>query len=108
MQPPFPPPPPHTPRAPPNLTPPHTHAPARFHEEMLDCCHTLERVREEGITLTQAACLARCNGARVEEHPYASVTLAKVRALVAEACASAVDHIIVSYTRKQFDQTGGW
>lgn len=25
----------------------------RFHEEMLDCCHPLPKVREEGITLTQ-------------------------------------------------------
>lgn len=24
-----------------------------FHEEMLDCCHPLSKVREEGITLEQ-------------------------------------------------------
>ncbi len=34
-----------------------------FHEQMLDCCIPLETVQREGITLTQAACLAKCNGA---------------------------------------------
>ncbi|PRW61025.1 Glutathione gamma-glutamylcysteinyltransferase 1 [Chlorella sorokiniana] len=77
-----------------------------FHEEMLDCCHPLPKVREEGITLTQAACLARCNGARVELYPYGSVGLAEFRAMVAEACHSAEEHIIVSYSRKEFLQTG--
>ena len=80
---------------------------------MLDCCQPLERVRDEGITLTQAACLARCNGARVEEHWHGVVALHQFRAMVVEACASAEAHIIVSYTRKQFGQTGartavGW
>ena len=53
---------------------------------MLDCCHPLPKVREEGITLTQAACLARCNGARVELYPYGSVGLEEFRGMVAEAC----------------------
>ena len=56
----------------------------------------------------QAACLARCNGARVELYPYGSVGLAEFRAMVAEACRSAEEHIIVSYSRKEFLQTGGW
>ena len=34
-----------------------------FHEQMLDCCIPLETVQREGITLIQAACLAKCNGA---------------------------------------------
>lgn len=141
---------------------------------MLDCCHPLPKVREEGITLTQAswsltvfvstpgsrsqgckllapwengpsrhkttrlwhqpaghgrcrshtfhtnpapafpprpapqaACLARCNGARVELYPYGSVTVEEFRAMVADACATAEQHIIVSYSRKEFSQTGG-
>lgn len=56
----------------------------------------------------QAACLARCNGARVELYPYGSVGLAEFRAMVAEACRSAEEHIIVSYSRKEFLQTGGF
>lgn len=31
-----------------------------FHEEMLDCCHPLSKVREEGITLEQVRCAALC------------------------------------------------
>ena len=55
----------------------------------------------------QAACLARCNGARVELYPFGSVGVAQFRAMVAEACRTAEEHIIVSYSRKEFLQTGG-
>ncbi len=34
-----------------------------FHEAMLDCCHPLTKVAEEGVTLQQVQCLALCNGA---------------------------------------------
>lgn len=54
----------------------------------------------------QAACLARCNGARVELYPYGSVTVAEFRAMVADACSTAEQHIVVSYSRKEFLQTG--
>ena len=38
--------------------------PWRFYSEaLLDCCIPLERVKEEGVSLPQVACLARCNGA---------------------------------------------
>jgi glutathione gamma-glutamylcysteinyltransferase len=33
-----------------------------FSEELLDCCTPLERVRAQGVTLDELACLARCNG----------------------------------------------
>jgi glutathione gamma-glutamylcysteinyltransferase len=36
-----------------------------FHEKLLDCCLPLDTVASEGVVLTQAACLAKCNGARV-------------------------------------------
>ncbi len=45
------------------------HLPRRFHEEMLDCCHPLSKVREEGITLTQVCVVGGGGGdfARVAE-----------------------------------------
>lgn len=46
---------------------------------MLDCCRPLEDVKRDGITLPQAACLARCNGARVELHRHGSFTLEEFR-----------------------------
>ena len=54
----------------------------------------------------QAACLARCNGARVESYPYGSVSLEEFRGMVAGACASGESHVIVSYSRQGLGQTG--
>ena len=36
-----------------------------FSEELLDCCKSLDEVRRAGITLDEAACLARCSNAEV-------------------------------------------
>lgn len=77
-----------------------------FHEEMLDCCHPLSRVRREGVTLPQAACLARCNGAAVEVYPAGCVSLGTFRDMVRDACSSDTERIIVAYSRKDFLQTG--
>lgn len=46
---------------------------------MLDCCRPLEDVKREGITLAQAACLSRCNGARVDLHRHGTFTLEELR-----------------------------
>ncbi len=56
--------------------------------------------------LQQAACLARCNGAMAELVRYDSLSEEKFRATVQEICASDQQHVIVSYSRKQFLQTG--
>jgi glutathione gamma-glutamylcysteinyltransferase len=77
-----------------------------FHEQMLDCCIPLERVRKEGITLSQAACLARCNGATTDIFEYGSVSMGEFRDMVKEACSDASYHLIVSYSRRHFLQTG--
>lgn len=78
-----------------------------FSEELLDCCSPLERVRRQGITLDELACLARCNGAaaevsRADEHDFSDL-----RAAISAAAASAVDPaLIVSYDRSALGQTG--
>jgi hypothetical protein len=36
-----------------------------FDEEMLNCCESLENIKEKGITLAKLGCLAHCNGANV-------------------------------------------
>ncbi|KAA6429894.1 MAG: phytochelatin synthase, partial [Trebouxia sp. A1-2] len=78
-----------------------------FHEQMLDCCQPLSTVIETGINLDQqAACLARCNGAMAELVRYDSLSEEKFRATIQEICASDQQHVIVSYSRKQFLQTG--
>ena len=59
------------------------------------------------ITISlQAACLARCNGARVAVAEAGSFSLEDFRAAVAAAVRSERDHIIVAYSRKAFLQTG--
>lgn len=37
-----------------------------FTEDLLDCCVPLRRVQKDGVSLDEAACLARCNGAFCE------------------------------------------
>ncbi|KAL0041162.1 hypothetical protein WJX77_007260 [Trebouxia sp. C0004] len=77
-----------------------------FHEQMLDCCQPLSTVIETGINLDQAACLARCNGAMAELVRCDSLSEEDFRATVQEICVSDQQHVIVSYSRKQFLQTG--
>eukprot|EP00890_Picochlorum_soloecismus_P002945 jgi/Picsp_1/3651/NSC_06488-R1_phytochelatin synthase len=77
-----------------------------FHEKMLDCCIPLDMVQREGITLDQAACLARCNGARVDLYSYGAVSEEAFRNMIREACSTKSFHLIVSYSRRHFLQTG--
>lgn len=80
-----------------------------FSEGMLDCCTSLEKVARDGITLEEAACLARCNGASVGVYRYGSVTLDEFRTMIKNACggnSSQPEHIVVSYSRQAFQQTG--
>lgn len=78
-----------------------------FSEELLDCCSPLERVRAQGITLDEFACLARCNGASADVYRPDARGLADFRAAVDAAARSAVEPaLIVSYDRGSLGQTG--
>ena len=61
---------------------------------------------QEGITLQQAACLAQCNASKVELNLSGTFTYEDFRTAVLEATASDTEHLIVSYSRKAFMQTG--
>jgi hypothetical protein len=50
--------------------------------------------------------LAKCNGANVALHRSGSFSLEEFRAAVQEVCSSGEEHVVVSYTRKAFSQTG--
>eukprot|EP00929_Paragymnodinium_shiwhaense_P062127 TRINITY_DN31012_c0_g1_i1.p1 TRINITY_DN31012_c0_g1~~TRINITY_DN31012_c0_g1_i1.p1 ORF type:complete len:482 (+),score=76.72 TRINITY_DN31012_c0_g1_i1:137-1447(+) len=80
-----------------------------FHEEMLDCCEDLNRVKEHGITFDQFCCLARCNGAAVEPHrpdePSESLELFRERLINAVSDPEG-PVFVVAYSRKVFEQTG--
>lgn len=77
-----------------------------FDESMLDCCEPLERVKAEGITFGKVACLAHCAGAKVEAFHTTQSTIDDFRGHVKKCAASEECHLIASYHRKPFKQTG--
>lgn len=82
-----------------------------YDESMLDCCSPLEVVRARGITMTELACLARCNGltaTTVHATPtQPDSSRDALRAAVAE-CASQPPGkvLVVSFDRGTLGQTG--
>jgi glutathione gamma-glutamylcysteinyltransferase len=78
-----------------------------FSEELLDCCKPLDEVRRSGITLDDAACLARCSGAAVSVHRAGPVNASAFRAdLRAAATAADGPVLIVNYSRSAVGQSG--
>ncbi|XP_057480659.1 glutathione gamma-glutamylcysteinyltransferase 1-like isoform X2 [Actinidia eriantha] len=77
-----------------------------FDESMLDCCEPLEKVKAKGISFGKLVCLAHCSGARVEAFRTNQSTIDDFRKYVM-ACSSSDDcHVISSYHRQSFKQTG--
>ncbi|CAA6673266.1 unnamed protein product [Spirodela intermedia] len=77
-----------------------------FDESMLDCCEPLDKVKEKGITFGKVACLANCAGAKVETFRTNQSSVDDFRQKLI-SCASSEDcHLIASYHRKPFMQTG--
>ena len=78
-----------------------------FSEELLDCCKSLEEVRRSGITLDEAACLARCSGASATVHSGSEADSGAFRKdLLAATTASDGPVLIVNYSRSAVGQTG--
>lgn len=78
-----------------------------FSEELLDCCKALDEIRRSGITLDDAACLARCNGAAAIVRRAGRAAAAVFRNdLLAATTASDGPVLIVNYSRRVVGQTG--
>ncbi|KAK7245345.1 hypothetical protein RIF29_40185 [Crotalaria pallida] len=77
-----------------------------FDDSMLDCCEPLDKIKEKGITFGKVACLARCNGAKVDAFRSDESTVDEFRKRVISCCSSEDCHVIVSYHRGAFNQTG--
>ncbi|XP_039128728.1 glutathione gamma-glutamylcysteinyltransferase 1-like isoform X1 [Dioscorea cayenensis subsp. rotundata] len=77
-----------------------------FDESMLDCCEPLERVKAEGITFGKVACLAHCAGAKVEAFHTTQSNIDDFRSHIKKCATSEDCHLIASYHRKPFKQTG--
>ncbi|XP_024966308.1 glutathione gamma-glutamylcysteinyltransferase 1-like isoform X2 [Cynara cardunculus var. scolymus] len=77
-----------------------------FDESMLDCCEPLEKVKAEGISFGKVVCLAHCAGAKVEAFRTNQSSIDEFRKHVI-ACSTSDDrHVISSYNRATFKQTG--
>ncbi|CAA0815218.1 Glutathione gamma-glutamylcysteinyltransferase 1 [Striga hermonthica] len=77
-----------------------------FDENMLDCCEPLEKVKDKGISFGKVVCLAHCAGANVEAFRTNQSTIDDFRKYIM-ACSSSDDcHVISSYHRGAFKQTG--
>eukprot|EP00241_Pyramimonas_parkeae_P016477 CAMPEP_0114327318 /NCGR_PEP_ID=MMETSP0059-20121206/30232_1 /TAXON_ID=36894 /ORGANISM="Pyramimonas parkeae, Strain CCMP726" /LENGTH=522 /DNA_ID=CAMNT_0001456427 /DNA_START=283 /DNA_END=1851 /DNA_ORIENTATION=- len=98
-----------------------------FDEKMLDCCESNAKVEQDGIEFHKLAAIAVCNGATVLAHralpaivpegfqppirqdipPLPSChSVHEFREDVKAACLGDGSHVIVSYSRKIFLQTG--
>ncbi|OMP11135.1 Phytochelatin synthase [Corchorus olitorius] len=77
-----------------------------FDDSMLDCCEPLEKIKTQGITFGKVACLAVCNGAQVETFRADQSCLEDFRKHVISCTSSDDCHLIVSYHRAAFKQTG--
>lgn len=78
-----------------------------FSEELLDCCKSLDEVRRSGITLDEAACLARCSNAAVTVQRAAQANVDAFRSdVLAATTASDGPVLIVNYSRSAVGQTG--
>ncbi|KAG8363707.1 hypothetical protein BUALT_Bualt19G0050400 [Buddleja alternifolia] len=77
-----------------------------FDESMLDCCEPLEKIREKGISFEKVVCLAHCAGANVNAFRTNQISIDEFRKYVV-ACSKSDDrHVISSYNRRAFKQTG--
>lgn len=61
---------------------------------------------QDGITLAQAACLASCNGVNVSMAHHGMFSFEEFRQVISSTTAADGEHVIVSYSRKLFQQTG--
>ncbi|WVZ72752.1 hypothetical protein U9M48_021163 [Paspalum notatum var. saurae] len=77
-----------------------------FDEFMLDCCEPLDKVKAQGITFGKVACLAHCSGADVQSFRANRVTIHDLRRHLLRCVSSQDCHLIASYHRQAFKQTG--
>uniref|UniRef100_A0A7N0UBE1 glutathione gamma-glutamylcysteinyltransferase n=1 Tax=Kalanchoe fedtschenkoi TaxID=63787 RepID=A0A7N0UBE1_KALFE len=77
-----------------------------FDESMLDCCESLEVVKVNGISFGKLVCLAQCSGAEVEAFRTSHSSIDEFRKYVILCSRSDDCHVITSYHRGTFKQTG--
>jgi glutathione gamma-glutamylcysteinyltransferase len=75
---------------------------------MLDCCAPLSIVQTRGITFTEFACLARCNGLVVSSKRYQAFKKYHAEFIqdIKSVCASDDHHVVIAFDRVSLNQTG--
>ncbi|KAI5786713.1 Phytochelatin synthase-domain-containing protein [Pyronema domesticum] len=77
-----------------------------FTQEMLDCCRPLDWVKENGITLAEFTCLAKCNGLDASTRFADETSFAEFERAVRACTFSTGQLMAVSYSRATLGQTG--
>ena len=78
-----------------------------FGEELLICCKALELAASEGLTLSEVACLAACNGADARPFVAGEQHQGRFReALLASVRAPSGPFVVANYARPVLGQTG--
>ncbi|CAH8336805.1 unnamed protein product [Eruca vesicaria subsp. sativa] len=77
-----------------------------FDESMLECCEPLEIVKDKGITFGKVVCLAHSSGAKVQAFRTTQSTIDDFRKYVLRCSTSDNCHMISTYHRGVFKQTG--
>ncbi|KAG2260395.1 hypothetical protein Bca52824_079689 [Brassica carinata] len=77
-----------------------------FDESMLECCEPLEIVKDKGITFGKVVCLAHSSGAKVQAFRTTQSTIDDFRRYVLKCSTSDNCHMISTYHRGVFKQTG--
>ncbi|CAN8267637.1 unnamed protein product [Cochlearia groenlandica] len=77
-----------------------------FDESTLDCCEPLEIVRGKGISFGKLVSLGHCSGAKVDAFRTSQTTIDSFRRFVVTCTSSQKCHMISSYDRGVFKQSG--
>lgn len=78
-----------------------------YTDENLDCSGaSLESIKANGITFREFACLAQCNGLKVQAKRGDLVTREEFCEDLRRVCASGNMHMVVSFARSALQQTG--
>ncbi len=73
---------------------------------MLDCCRPLEEVKQNGVTLPEFVCLAKCNRLKADMFRADKTTKEEFIKSIKEASTCGHKYLVVSYHRGSLNQTG--
>ncbi|KAI9202248.1 Phytochelatin synthase-domain-containing protein [Polychytrium aggregatum] len=77
-----------------------------YADDMLEGSSNLETIREKGMTFDEFACLAECNGLKVEAKRFDRITKAEFLDDLKLSTSSTDVHMVLSFSRKTLSQTG--